>query len=128
MILIEHGMDIPGDEALELGKQIKERKKSQSKSSASKDIRKPIKHTFLPSKNKRPHYVQTSKGHQLSEQEQLQAIEENIAAISQLPSSSIYAQHRLKILRKVKELLQVGIKRTEEEHKELERLLASLSL
>ncbi|ESQ48636.1 hypothetical protein EUTSA_v10021866mg [Eutrema salsugineum] len=59
-------------------------------------------------------------------EEKSSVIEEEIKRVSKLPSNSVYAVHRLKVLNKISELL--SVQRTLSQEKELELLFTQLSL
>jgi hypothetical protein len=106
-------IDITKEEAAELVKQIKSRKRTSSKTSIAKDA--PLKHA--PQQQHRSSHHPTaflkhwdpkqglSEG---SEAEKLKEIERQIESVLTLPKSSKYAQHKLKTLQKAQELLQQG--------------------
>ncbi|CAN7126792.1 unnamed protein product [Brassica rapa subsp. narinosa] len=59
-------------------------------------------------------------------EEKSSVIQEEIKRVSKLPSNSVYAVHRLKVLNKINELL--SVQRTLSQEKELELLFTQLSL
>jgi len=61
-------------------------------------------------------------------EERLKQVEEQIESTLRLPTASSYAQHRLRILHKAKEMLTARSMLDEEGQLELERLLAQLSI
>ncbi|CAN7048547.1 unnamed protein product [Brassica oleracea var. botrytis] len=63
---------------------------------------------------------------QMGCEEKSSVIQEEIKRVSKLPSNSVYAVHRLKVLNKINELL--SVQRTLSQEKELELLFTQLSL
>jgi hypothetical protein len=105
-------IDITKEEAAELVKQIKSRKRTSSKSSIAKDN--PLKHA--PQQQRRSsrttafvkHWDKRQGLSEGSEADKLKEIERQIESVLTLPKSSKYAQHKLKTLQKAQELLQQG--------------------
>ncbi|CAH8260364.1 unnamed protein product [Arabidopsis lyrata] len=58
--------------------------------------------------------------------EKTSVIQEEIKRVGKLPSNSVYAVHRLKVLNKINDLL--SVQRTLSQEKELELLFTQLSL
>ena len=105
-------MDITKEEATQLVKQIKARKKKTSKTSlGTKDS--PLKHAPQQQRrSSRVAFVQRWDPRQGlnegSEADRLKEIARQIQSVASLPKTSKYAQHKLKTLLKVQELLQQG--------------------
>lgn len=101
-------------EASQLRKQIKLRKKVQSKSSIAKGGA--LKNTFSPATASHPRrssriaYISQwdpNEG-QPSDSKRLLEIQRQIESVSALPKTSKYAQHRLKVLQTAQKLLEQG--------------------
>jgi hypothetical protein len=104
--------DISKEEAAELVKQIKSRKRTSSKTSIAKNSL--LKHA--PQQQRRSSRTtafvkrwDSSKGlSEGSEADKLKEIERQIESVLTLPKSSKYAQHKLKTLQKAQQLLKQG--------------------
>ena len=104
---------ITEQEASQLGKKIKSRKRTESKVSLIKNS--PLKHqSTAPVATRRratrQAYVKRWDPHQGegTDAEKLLEIERQIDSVSGLPKTSKYAQHKLKVLEKARQLLQAG--------------------
>ncbi|KAL4447319.1 hypothetical protein ABPG77_007352 [Micractinium sp. CCAP 211/92] len=66
---------------------------------------------------------------ELTEAEQRRAVEQALEVFRQLPPSSSYAQHRIRVLEKVLQLLdKASDKRSSDEQDELQQLLSQLKI
>jgi hypothetical protein len=133
-------MDLAPSEATDIGKQIKVRRRHQEKSTKVKNSA-PLPHisprvATKPSianatrKTVRTPFVQRwrNKQEELTDKDRIGEIDRQLQTVRALPRHSKYAQHRLRVLEKAKQLLEIGSERNQHDQEELQRLLAVLSL
>jgi hypothetical protein len=123
---------LTAEEASQLGKKLKAvRRRSENKNSIARTApRRATAPAAAPRRTPRAPYVKRwqAGAAEATDAEKLREIERHIEGAEALPRSSRYAQHRLKVLSKAKQLLEQGPARTQEAQDELDRLLSVLSL
>lgn len=122
---------LTAEEASLLRKKIKTaRRRSEAKGSIARTA--PLRHApaAAPRRPPRAPYVKrwVPGAGEATDAEKLREIERQIEVAAALPRASRYAQHRLKVLSKAKDLLEQGPARSQDAQEELNRLLSVLAL